>query len=150
MHFIIVSIFAILFAIWYHKRTKKPPGFPPGPPRWPIVGSLPFIAGKNGNLLLGLRDNVKKYGPVVGYYIGNTPTVLVSDFNVLKEICKLDSLSYRPSISPIHFYTEGWETMKGAGPENIGRSPGINFTNILSISFHQKIKHKPNIQKCCI
>ena len=121
MSFIIVSLFAILFAIWYHKRTRKTAEFPPGPPRWPIVGSLPYIAGKNGNLLLGLQD---------GYYIGNTPIVLVADFNVLKEICKLDSLSYRPSISPLHFHTEGWETMKGAGPENVGRNPGVHFTNI--------------------
>ncbi len=66
-----------------------------GPPRWPIVGSLPYISGKHNNLLLGLRHPVEKYGPMLGYYIGTTPIVLVSDFDVLKEICKLDSTSYR-------------------------------------------------------
>jgi cytochrome P450 len=129
MSIIIVSLFVIVFLLWIYKRTQKPKDFPPGPPRWPLIGSLPYITGQNGSLLLGLVKPVQKFGPVIGYYVGNTPAVLVADYNILKEICKLDSLSHRPSISPMHYFTQGWETMLQHGEENIGRPAGIVFSN---------------------
>jgi len=129
MSVVLVSALVLVFLIWFYKRTQKPKRFPPGPPRWPIVGSLPYISGKHNNLLLGLRAPVKKFGPILGYYIGTTPIVLISDFDVLKEICKLDSVSYRPSISPLHFFRQGWETMQESGDANKGRAPGIVFSN---------------------
>jgi Cytochrome P450 len=68
----------------FYRRTQKPEDFPPGPPRWPVIGSLPHISNKQNNLLLGLRDPVKKFGPILGYYVGSTPIVLVADFDFLK------------------------------------------------------------------
>ena len=92
MSFIFVALFVALFAVWFYKRTRKPDNFPPGPPRWPIVGSLPHISNKQNNLLLGLREPFKKYGPLVGYYVGSTPIVLVADYDVLKVAQLLDFL----------------------------------------------------------
>ena len=129
MSFLISIVFVMVLCVWLYKRTQKSTNFPPGPPRLPVVGSLPYITGKQQNLLLGLRDMVSKYGPVVGYYIGSTPIVLVSDFEILKQICKLDSMSYRPSISPLHFFREGWETIQSSPGNNQGRAPGIIFSN---------------------
>ncbi len=45
---------------------RRPPGFPPGPPRLPLVGSLPFAVGggKKPSLFHGSRDLVRKYGKV--------------------------------------------------------------------------------------
>jgi hypothetical protein len=86
MSIIIVSLFVIVFLLWIYKRTQKPKDFPPGPPRWPLIGSLPYITGQNGSLLLGLVKPVQKFGPVIGYYVGNTPAVLVADYNILREI----------------------------------------------------------------
>ena len=129
MSLLFSSALIVLFVIWFFKRTQKPTGFPPGPPRWPILGSLPYISGKHNNLLLGLRSQVEKFGSVLGYYIGTTPIVLVTDFDILKEICKLDSMSYRPSISPLHYFREGWETMQDSDDKNHGRAPGIVFSN---------------------
>ena len=129
MSLTIATVFVVLFAVWFYQRTQKPKDYPPGPPRWPVVGSLPYISGKHQNLLLGLRNIVKKYGSVVGYHIGTTPIVLVSDYKILKEICKLDALSYRPSISPLHYFREGWETMQSSDENNNGRAPGVIFSN---------------------
>ena len=89
MNVIFVSIFAALFVVWFYRRTQKPPNFPPGPPRWPVLGSLPHISNKQNNLLLGLRGLVKNFGSVVGYYVGSTPIVLVADFELLK-VTKVD------------------------------------------------------------
>jgi cytochrome P450 len=129
MSILFLSVLIVLLFVWFYQRTQKPKEFPPGPPRWPIVGSLPYISGKHHNLLLGLRSQVQKFGSVLGYYIGTTPIVLVTDYDILKEICKLDSLSYRPSISPLHYFREGWETMQDSGDKNHGRAPGIVFSN---------------------
>ena len=43
-----IHIFAITFILLLvlYKSTKKPNRFPPGPPRLPIIGSLPYINGK--------------------------------------------------------------------------------------------------------
>jgi len=77
-----------LFSYWFYLRTLKPKGFPPGPPRWPVVGSLPHLSNPQGNLLIGLKELVKKHGPVVGYYIGSTPIVMISDYSMLKSFTK--------------------------------------------------------------
>ena len=129
MSFVIAAIFAGLVAFWLYKQTRKPEKFPPGPPRWPVIGSIPYISNKENSLLLGLRQPVAKFGPIMGFYIGSEPAVLVADFEVLKEICKLDSTSYRPNLSPMHFFRQGWQTMQDPADKNDGRPPGVIFSN---------------------
>ena len=38
-----VLIIAALLILLTYKGTKKPKCFPPGPPRLPVIGSLPYI-----------------------------------------------------------------------------------------------------------
>ena len=50
-----------IIMIYMYKCTKKPHRFPPGPPRFPMIGSLPFIATKTNpteprSLLSGMRQ----------------------------------------------------------------------------------------------
>ena len=42
----ILVIIALLILLIY-KATKKPKSFPPGPPRLPIIGSLPYIMSRS-------------------------------------------------------------------------------------------------------
>jgi hypothetical protein len=65
------TIFGILFVIWIYRSTRKPKNFPPGPPRLPVLGSLPFMGGSETkkSLLHGIIDQVNKHGPIVGFYI---------------------------------------------------------------------------------
>ena len=43
---IILVVIALLILLTY-KGTQKPKRFPPGPPRLPIIGSLPYIMSKS-------------------------------------------------------------------------------------------------------
>ncbi len=58
MFVIFVSILLCLLGYLYHVVTRRPLNFPPGPPRWPIVGSLyymfppPTTDGEKPNLLV--------------------------------------------------------------------------------------------------
>jgi hypothetical protein len=62
---------------------KKPSKFPPGPPKVPFLGGTPFIM-QRGSLFHGLRKLVSEYGPLSGFYFGNTPVVVVADYQILK------------------------------------------------------------------
>ena len=59
-------------------------------------------SGAQPSLLLGFEDNVKEFGPVFGFYFGQTPTVVIADFEMLKEAFKSEQLAARPSIEPNH------------------------------------------------
>lgn len=56
----------------------------PGPKPMPFLGSLSEFARK-GMFQMDL-DNVKKYGTFFGSFLGNIPTVMISDPDMIKEI----------------------------------------------------------------
>lgn len=56
----------------------------PGPKPIPFLGNLPEIM-KNG-LFETDRENVRKHGKYFGTFIGNIPTIMVSDPEIIKEI----------------------------------------------------------------
>ena len=80
--YIFIVFFAIFF-YWFLKKFKKHAKFPPGPPKLPIVGSMPFLAVKGGFIRM-LINVVDKFGPVSGIYLGSLPAVIISDYNILK------------------------------------------------------------------
>ena len=41
---LVVVVVLVLFVLFIFKSTRKPSRFPPGPPRLPLIGSLPYIA----------------------------------------------------------------------------------------------------------
>ena len=77
-----IAVVALLGILWY-KSTRKPERFPPGPPKLPLVGSLPYL-NKSGSFARISIDLAKEFGPVCGLYLGRKPTVVVSDYNILK------------------------------------------------------------------
>ena len=44
---ILIVLIVVLIAYVTYKGTERPPNFPPGPPRLPIIGSLPYILIKS-------------------------------------------------------------------------------------------------------
>ena len=70
----LVVLFLVLTLVWVYKKTRKPRGFPPGPPRLPWVGSLPFLhgSGKNFSLLNGLTEQVGARWVSTSLEIGST------------------------------------------------------------------------------
>jgi hypothetical protein len=41
---------------------------------------------------------VKQYGKICGFFIGNDPFVIISDYALIKEAFKNESLAARPSF----------------------------------------------------
>jgi hypothetical protein len=101
---ILVLVSIALFIIWLVLMTRKPKNFPPGPPRLPFIGGIPYMIGsmKKPSMLYGLEENVKKYGPIFGYYFGQTPAVVLADFDMIKEAFKSEHLAARPSLEPVN------------------------------------------------
>ena len=69
--YLVLVLFGLLIYFWKSK-TSKPSKFPPGPPRYPIVGSVPFITPPNQkpNVFWGVCQLQKQYGDIFGMYIG--------------------------------------------------------------------------------
>ena len=119
---IILTIISILFAVWWRLNTKIPSKFPPGPPRYPLIGSIPYIVRKNKSFTHGLFESVKKYGKLVGFYMGSKPFVVIADYGLLKDLLKREEVAGRPPIAPLHEFRPGHKTL---GPDNEGRMPGV-------------------------
>ena len=80
----------------YSVQILIPDNFPPGPPRAPLLGSIPFMEGPTVNEKIWGKPLADKYGPVVGLFLGNLPFVIITDPNVAKEALSKDELIGRP------------------------------------------------------
>jgi len=76
-------LFFGLLAYLIYKSSRKPEKFPPGPPKLPLIGSLPYL-GTTGSFAHSIIEVVQKYGPVAGIFLGSKPAVFVADFDILK------------------------------------------------------------------
>lgn len=83
----LVTIVAIIVCLYVYTTYKqsifKRYGIP-APKTTLFLGSLPEFA-KKGMFQMDV-DNVKKYGKFFGSFIGNIPTVMISDPDMIKEI----------------------------------------------------------------
>lgn len=133
-----VVVIVILLVVWIYKRTKKPDKFPPGPPRVPIFGSLLFLRDdtlKPPCLFHVFKNLNEDYGPLVGFYVGNNPSVLVSDYNIVKDLFKKDELALRPPLLPNNEFRSGWKEMEQLHPE---LGPGLQPAPIFGIGQYQQ------------
>jgi len=122
----LVLVFSVLLVlIFIYKSTRKPNQFPPGPPRLPIIGSLPYIGPC---LMKGILKAFSKYGKVVGFYIGGTPNVAISDYNMIKELMKNDVTASRPKLNPFQDLRPGGAVKGILDNENSDWTPGIAFS----------------------
>lgn len=127
LYIYVVSFLAIVVVAWFYRNTQKPANFPPGPPRLPLLGSLPFMkrAGHPFNLLHAWYYAAEKWGPLVGFYLGAGPAVLINDLDILKDLFKRDELAARPSVAPNDEHRIGSELLRKSHPEmGKGRQPG--------------------------
>ncbi|NWY00863.1 CP2U1 protein, partial [Nothoprocta ornata] len=101
-------------------RRRAPPGLPPGPAPWPLVGNFAFAllpprlrrwvpevwGGRGGKgcpvlsphvFLTGLRDT---YGGVFRLFVGSRPLIVLNTFEAVREalVLKAEAFSDRPSV----------------------------------------------------
>lgn len=97
----LIGIYVALFLYYIYKYcTYRPPNFPPGPPRIPIFGSyLSLLLLDRKNLHLAVLRLCKWYKTkVLGFYIGDTPTIVANDYESVREILFNQAYDGRPDI----------------------------------------------------
>lgn len=82
--------------MWLWNATKKPKGFPPGPPRKPILGYASKIHPTKSHITYEALQ--KEYGDVSGIFMGSEPTVVVSGWEAVTEAMHNKDLNGRPKM----------------------------------------------------
>lgn len=86
---VILGIFIVLFIYRCYKYCfYRPPNFPPGPPRIPLIGSYLFILLINyKNKHLAINKLCKYYkSSVLGFFTGDVLTVVANDPKSVREM----------------------------------------------------------------
>ncbi|XP_077990654.1 cytochrome P450 2C38-like [Glandiceps talaboti] len=86
-----ILLIAFLISRW------RRPNLPPGPTGWPILGSLPFLAGKQMDITL--TELGRKYGDVYSIMFGSYLVVVLNSYDVIKEalVKRADYFNGRPT-----------------------------------------------------
>ena len=129
-----ITILIGLLIIWWYKKSTKPANFPPGPAKYPIFGSY-FETLRPGekrpNLFWSVRKFAKQYGTIFGFYLNNTPFIVLTDYEDIKEILKKDEIAGRSAAEPGNRFRPGWKSLESVEPGvNKGRNPGVIGTQV--------------------
>ncbi|XP_076031983.1 cytochrome P450 2M1-like [Oratosquilla oratoria] len=103
---LVTSCLALLAYLW-----KNPSSLPPGPRGLPVVGYLPWLDPKAPYLTLSALT--KKYGNVFSVQLGNVPTVVIADANIMRNTFSLESTTGRAPL----FLTHGIMKSQGVTSE---------------------------------
>ena len=83
----------IILIIWLIKSSSHPKHYPPGPRLpLPIIGDAYMIGS---DFASGFCSMIKKYGKVIGLWLGPDRVVIISDFDILQEILNKNETSGR-------------------------------------------------------
>ncbi len=91
--FVVGTISVLLCFSWLiPKRTSRPPG----PPNWPIVGSLFYL---NKLPHRSMEELAKKYGPIMYLRLGYLNHIVISNAEMALEVLKIHDVDFasRPS-----------------------------------------------------
>ena len=98
---VIVAVFiAVVLYRCYKYCFYRPPNFPPGPPRIPLVGSYLFlllINHKNKHLAINKLCEYYK-SSVIGFFTGATLTVVANDSKSAREMLIRQEFDGRPDV----------------------------------------------------
>ncbi|KAF5799327.1 putative cytochrome P450 [Helianthus annuus] len=75
-----------LYTLRSNKSSITTPKLPPNPPKLPIIGNLHKLIGKSRHEALWQLS--KEYGPVMLFYIGSKPYLIISSPAMAKQVLK--------------------------------------------------------------
>jgi len=102
-----ITLFLLFLSFCLIVWKKKGKRFPPGPPRIPIIGSVPFITMKNGLMDWSLDKSITSYKlATVG--IGPRNFFVINDFDLAKDLYSKEEFSGRVA-SPNVLALKGFE-----------------------------------------
>jgi hypothetical protein len=79
-----VIVLLASIAINLGKVGRRPPGYPPGPPTWPLIGNLHLMP--QGNAHLQFQSWAQEYGPVYSLILGTKVMIVVSSDQAVKDL----------------------------------------------------------------
>ena len=112
-----IFLLALLTLYWFGIASRHPNGFPPGPGfALPIIGNA-FNLGTD--LARGVEELRKKYGDVVGLFLGPNRSVIVSDFDTIQEVGGHPNFANKPKLEGMAYlrggYVSSGDTMSPPG-----------------------------------
>ena len=114
MIFLCICVTLVTVICVLHLRDSS--SFPPGPARYPIIGSLlclPWIS-QGSRIYLLSTSIANKYGKVMGLFVGwGVKIVMVNDFETAKQMANDENFCYRKvNFTATH--------LRGNGKKHIG------------------------------
>ncbi|EXJ75912.1 uncharacterized protein A1O5_00420 [Cladophialophora psammophila CBS 110553] len=83
---LVLASLAVLLLVFarYATASRRPRGFPPGPPSLPVIGNLHQFPLKKP--FIKFHEWSKQYGPVVGLKLGPQNVVVLNNYRSVKEL----------------------------------------------------------------
>ncbi|XP_021002034.2 cytochrome P450 18a1 [Parasteatoda tepidariorum] len=94
----------IVKKLWSGKKL------PPGPLGLPVLGYIPFLGPEPHKKINSLR---KKYGDIIGLYLGTKYTVVLNEYSIMKEVYSNPSSLDRATEQFGHMADFGFGTLNG-------------------------------------
>ncbi|KAH0504584.1 steroid 17-alpha-hydroxylase/17,20 lyase [Microtus ochrogaster] len=96
---LVALLLLILAYFFWHKSKTLCAKYPKSLPFLPIVGSLPFLP-RRGHMHVNFFKLQERYGPIYSLYLGTTPTVIIGQYQLAKEVLvkKGKEFSGRPQM----------------------------------------------------
>jgi len=101
----IITSLVVVFVIYCIKASIRPRNFPPGPPCFAMLGSLPYLDVRN--LSKSFNTLTEKHGEIFSVFIGTTPVVVLNSWAVIKEAFERPEFSGRPGNFSGTFFQKG-------------------------------------------
>ncbi|XP_071961583.1 steroid 17-alpha-hydroxylase/17,20 lyase-like [Antedon mediterranea] len=103
----LVVVLVILLLTWMYFNIRRPPGTPPGPTPYPIIGNVPILIGDVSPWTI-FKSMTFKYGQVFSVKFGSFWTVVINDHEHAHEalLTKLNDFSGRPYSYNFNWYSE--------------------------------------------
>jgi len=101
---VILAIVVILVVLCI-KASIRPKNFPPGPPCFPLAGSLPYLDVRN--LSKSFLKLSQKYGDIFSIFVGGTPVVVLNSYSLIKEAFQRQEFAGRPGNFSGTFFQKG-------------------------------------------
>lgn len=115
-----ILLATLLLVICAIQWASTPRGLPPGPPRFPLVGTIPsLILYKCRFMFQTLENLAKAYGDVFTVYLPGRATVVINSVQLAREalVAQKDTFSGRPYLFTTHYLSRGG---KGLGFSDYG------------------------------
>ena len=112
----------ILITVYIFKEWRKPKNYPPGPSKWPLIGTydLSPLSGRKDNHRVIVANMVAKYGRTIGTFLGTKPIIYLNDPVMTRKLFNMEVFSGRINAA-------GFRQMRS--PNGTANPYGILFTD---------------------